>query len=435
MARHKKNEIAVGLTVIVVLALTVTIVTALGDWSHTFSDEQEITVKLPYQTGLKGLTEGSPVFLGGAKIGQVTETGIESKPADSGQTTVSVYFRMFLPADYPLRDDCVFLADSNLLGGQVSLVIKDLGADGELLTDGQSLTATMDGGITQTLETFREKVQYEFSRDREDSFLSLLVKTAENLERVSGKIDQQMSPDGEKKTLMAKVHKILEQLNHITDTVNYQFSPDSEDGSIAKLNRVLDSLSTSLGQIDQLIDSNKTDITETVRSLKTTAKHLEKELPDMIAALKPALAKADAVMDQARNGLAHFKSTMQSTDEIMSVNRGRIDSLIANFQQVSSTMKLTSSEIRRAPWRLLYKPKKDERQLQQLVDAAGNFATAAERLDNATLNMQTALKAATSQPGADLSVDPSRLSAMIADLEAGFTHYKNAEDKFWNEIK
>ena len=77
MAKKQHNEVAVGMTVLAALALTVYIVVVLGDWSNLFTDKQKITVRMSDVKGRKGLAKGSPVFLGGAKIGQIIEAGVD----------------------------------------------------------------------------------------------------------------------------------------------------------------------------------------------------------------------------------------------------------------------------------------------------------------------------------------------------------------------
>ena len=81
MSKKKHNELAVGLTVCVTLILTIYIVVTLADWSALVTTQKEITVKLPYKTGLKGLGKGSPIQLGGVKIGSISNAGIFASEA------------------------------------------------------------------------------------------------------------------------------------------------------------------------------------------------------------------------------------------------------------------------------------------------------------------------------------------------------------------
>ena len=95
MAKKTRNEVAVGITVVVVLALTVYIVIALGDWDTLFVSQQEITVRQSYCAGIRGLNKGSAVHLGGMRIGQIVSTDIrKSATVSTGSESIHVFFTM-----------------------------------------------------------------------------------------------------------------------------------------------------------------------------------------------------------------------------------------------------------------------------------------------------------------------------------------------------
>ena len=103
--------------------------------------------------------------------------------------------------------------------------------------------------------------------------------------------------------------------------------------------------------------------------------------------------------------------------------------IIRNFNEVSVNLKTASREIRRAPWRLLYKPQKGELHIQGLIDSAGDFATAAELLDNASLRLRATVDTAAAE-----GIDDEQIPAMISELEDSFERFKEAEAKFWEEL-
>jgi len=117
MAKKNRNEVTVGITTLVVLLLTIYIVVMLADWSSMFTKHQEITVSLPYKVGLKGLSKGSPVHIGGMKVGQITETMIKKLEEPVSDCNVYVYFTIKIPEQYQLRKDCVLLVQSNVWEG------------------------------------------------------------------------------------------------------------------------------------------------------------------------------------------------------------------------------------------------------------------------------------------------------------------------------
>ncbi|MHC4458921.1 MAG: hypothetical protein ACYS0I_17910, partial [Planctomycetota bacterium] len=98
---------------------------------------------------------------------------------------------------------------------------------------------------------------------------------------------------------------------------------------------------------------------------------------------------------------------------------------------VSVNFKLTSQEVRRAPWKLLYKPSQKEFKIQSLVDSAGAFAAGAERLDSTALRLQ---KLMATMDDKEL-IDKNQIKSMVSELEASFEQFQIAEQNFWEELK
>jgi ABC-type transporter Mla subunit MlaD len=339
MARRIRNEVAVGITVLAVLVLSIYIVITLADWSNLLTAKQHITVRLPYKVGLKGLIDGSPVHLGGVKIGQITHTEIgKLDPTSSDTNDIYVYFTMKIPQQYQLRRDCVLMAQSNVLGGQALLSIEALGHKGEIIKDGETADLTLGDSV---LEAFRR----EFNSDNPDSILAL---------------------------------------------VKYEVNRNNTDSIVA--------------------------------SLKKVAAQLEKGIPAITGQIEQTFAKADSALDTAQSALKNLKKL--TGDE-------RIDRTISNLEEVSVNFKLTSQEVRRAPWKLLYKPSQKEFKIQSLVDSAGAFAAGAERLDSTALRLQ---KLMATMDDKEL-IDKNQIKSMVSELEASFEQFQIAEQNFWEELK
>jgi len=412
MAKKHRNEVAVGITVLVVLVLTIYIVVVLADWSNLTTKQQKITVQLPYRVGLKGLMERSPIFLGGAKIGQIIAV---ERPGPLGEDPDELFvsFTMKIPAQYQLRQDCVLAPESNVLGGQASLAIKDLGAKGQIIQPGQTVQLPLQKSIADTMDAIKRelnadvpgslmhRIKHEFNRDNDDAVITSIAEAATNLKQITDKIDQQFSFDEEQKSLIVKIHLALDKLN------------------------------ASLDQIDELVETNKAPVTETIASLRDTARSVKEKVPPLLDDLKKALAKADVALDATRLALDDLKELTSSVKDAFKVNRPTIDRIVRNLNEISVNLKLASREIRRAPWKLVYKPKKSELYLHAVIDSAGAFASGAESLDDASVRLQSMLQSTDES----LPLDRKRLDAIIAELETSFTNFQKAEEKFWNELK
>jgi ABC-type transporter Mla subunit MlaD len=316
MARKARNEVAVGITVLAVLALAIYIVVMLADWSSLFSSKQKITVRLPYRMGLKGLAEGSPVHLGGVKIGNITHTDIKkAQPGAEDANDIYVFFTMKISQQYQLRSDCELLPQSNVLGGETVLSIEDLGGDGEIIQDGQT-------------------------------------------------VDLRLADD-------------------VMETIKREFNPNNPDSFIA---------------------------------------HIKKDIPAITERLQQTITKANTALDTAQAALENLKEF--SDDE-------RIDRIVGNIKEVSTNLKLTSQEVRRAPWKLLYRPQEREYRIQALVDSAGAFAAGAEQLDDTAMRLQRLVEATDDKA----PMDKNKIQSMVSELELTFEQFQKAENKFWQELE
>jgi ABC-type transporter Mla subunit MlaD len=435
MAQKKSNEVAVGITVLVVLALTIYIVVALADWSSLVTDYQKIIVKVDYKIGLKGLSTGSPINLGGFKIGQITKTFVcsEKQKDESGSDTdsVCVAFVMKIPVHYQLRDDCQLMPQSNMLGGQAILSIESLGSKGKVISDGETvklalaedvLTALKKEFDAQDPDSLLARLKYEMNRQEKDSIVASLVATADNLRSITAKIKYEVSDDEQQKNLMSKVHSIVDRLSTVSEHIKIQLDSGNKEAAMAKLNSALDKLNSAIGEIDALIKGNKAGITNMVDSLEKVAARLKDDIPTISDKIQKMLDKGEIAMDNAAQALAKIKGI---------VNDDRVEKLINDVAEIAVNLKLTSREVRRAPWKLLYKPKEKEMKIQGLVDSAGAFAAGAERLDSAAQQ----LKRAVTELGGKKPADEGALEQMLTELKTSFEQFQKAEKKFWEQME
>jgi small-conductance mechanosensitive channel len=195
------------------------------------------------------------------------------------------------------------------------------------------------------------------------------------------------------------------------------------DKFIGNITEVSDNLKPTITKLDTSLDNAKS----AMANLKdiTGDERVDKIIDNVTEAsekLKSSIAKLDTSLDGVQTTLKDLKAI--TGDE-------RIDRIIGNVNVVSSNLKLTAQEVRRAPWKLFYKPEEKEFRIQALVDSAGAFAAGAERLDNTALRLQKLMSVSDDE----LQVDKERIESIFSELEASFEQFKIAEQKFWEELK
>jgi ABC-type transporter Mla subunit MlaD len=223
--------------------------------------------------------------------------------------------------------------------------------------------------------------------------------------------------------------------------------------TIEKLDTALDAAKSAMVNLkditgDERVDKFIGNITEISSNLKPTVAKLDTSLDNAqsaMANLKDITGdeRVDKIIDNITEASSNLKNTIAkldtSLDSAQSTLKGlkeitgdeRIDRIISNVTAVSSNLKLTSQEVRRAPWKLFYKPEEKEFRIQALVDSAGAFAAGAERLDDTALRLQKLMSTSDEK----LQVDKDRIESIYSELEASFEQFKEAEKKFWEELK
>ncbi len=440
MGKKNSNEIIVGMTVVGVLALAVYIIVLLADFSRLTTDYQKITFKLPYEAGLQGLSVGSPVNLGGYKIGEVVDTEI-SVPEKTEPDRIYVLFSIEVPKHYHLHKNCVLVPEVNLLGSKAELNIDNLGDSVEMLNDGDIEEIVFGNNAFSALkneidlnnpDSILSSIKTELNRENEESLLGALSSTARKLKTIATNVEKELSVEGDKgETILKEFKAAVTNINEITETLHGEMDKSNSLAMISRMSSAMGKFDDSMDGFKEIVTGNKDDIHETISSLKNTAKQLEKDMPELTKKIDIIFDKASSGLDTAKEALIAFKSTGESANSLVEVNKDKIDKMIDNITEVSSNLKLVSEEVRRAPWRLLYKPEKKEMEIQATVDTAAAFAAGAERLDNAA----NSLKKAVGQLGDGVAVGGEKVKQIIAELENSFDEFHKAEEKLWEEME
>src|SRR5690606_22892487 len=98
-----------------------------------------------------------------------------------------------------------------------------------------------------------------------------------------------------------------------------------------------------------------------------------------------------------------------------------------SLKKTGDNLKAASAEIRRSPWRLLYKPGKNEMANLNLFDSARAFAEGANDLADATTALRDALQ--TQQ------LDDQQLRNLLERLDLTFQKFNQVEQELRNQVE
>jgi hypothetical protein len=132
--------------------------------------------------------------------------------------------------------------------------------------------------------------------------------------------------------------------------------------------------------------------------------------------------KLHAMLDEGRATASSAREAIERIDGFVREQAPGLRRSLANARLASDQLKMTLAEVRRAPWRLLFRPDTRELEFELLYDSARAYAESAGDLRAAG----EALAAVRAEDGAD----QSRLAEMTEELSAALERYKRAEDAF-----
>ena len=142
------------------------------------------------------------------------------------------------------------------------------------------------------------------------------------------------------------------------------------------------------------------------------------------------LNKIDTLLDTGRQGLDDAVAVIQTIQrdyEGWAVNVGET---LADLSLTGQQVKLASIELRRSPWKLLYRPDADELEHEQLYEAARSFALAASDLKAASASAQRILD----RHGEDLADDEGAFKRLQEHVIDSLSRYEKAQQDLFDVL-
>lgn len=278
MDSNKKTEMLVGLFVFVGLLLLGGLVLQFGRVKEVFKDTYTLRVAFPNASGIK---DGSPVFLGGSRVGKVKD-----KPRLNDTFTGVII-------DIELFKEVMVPADATISIGSAGLM-------------GDALVEIKPTG--EATDKFIPHDHSEIIVGNQSGGLSDLQGQAEN---VAKKVDVVLD---DVRSALAEMKGSLEKIN----------KGALGDPTINDFKKSIEHLHNTMERVDEKVfgDENTAQIKATLADLKDAAasfkassKNLEestKKIGPMFDKLDPAIAKADRVMTTADESLQSIKKAADS---------------------------------------------------------------------------------------------------------------------------
>ncbi len=189
---------------------------------------------------------------------------------------------------------------------------------------------------------------------------------------------------------------------------------DSAFDAAGKLGPIVDDVKLAVADAKAMIEDNRPRFDDTIKNVQELAQKFNTKGWDDI----------QAILDKGRKGLDDFADIAEKAAVFVRQELPELRTVVANARLASDQLKLTTAEVRAAPWKLLA-PVTGRKDLENeaLFESARAYAVAVSNLRAASESLQS------TAAGEDVA-DKATLDAMVADIEAAFRTYKAAEKNF-----
>jgi ABC-type transporter Mla subunit MlaD len=421
-AEMRRNNIRTGLFVSLTLLLAVAIIMVLSGVRESFTPHQEYVVTYPIDDGIADLNAGSAVRVGGVPLGKV----VEVEPVLEGDepfSTIEVRFR--LDKRVPLRADAVILVSGPLIGSDSWLEIPSVGTAGAGSAVGTRIVGRsapgLLGSLLGTIGTDASQLVESVKIDYEAHIQPAIIDFRET--------------NAEVRALVASVRE--EKWPGWSSSVDDIL--DEAGTASVTLNETLDGGKAFVGKANAVVDENRDRMTTTMENavavterFKAAGENVEATSLAAKAAVErfngETIRKANELLDRGKGAIDEAIiaiTTMRREYEGWSV---RVGDTLANATLASQQIKLAAAEIRRSPWKLLYRPQDQELEHELLYESTRSFAMAAADLKAASESVQRILD----RHGDRLASDDVTLARISANLAESMDNYSHAQSQLFD---
>lgn len=417
--RARRNNILAGLLVLFAVSATVTVVIILGGALEAFG-KRDYTVRFPIETGAEGIEVGSRVSVGGVNVGTVK--GREF--AISGDTIEGIDVTIAIEKAILLREGTVAFLQLPILGGTGSINFSKLGEGGPLAEDDLIEGRIAPPGILSSAG-FGEEQAENLRR-----IISSARETTDRVNEITKRFGETVVPDVE--TIVGSTRERyptwLDRIDSITTNA---------DETVARGPAIAEQIENRVTEFRQLVEDVRPIINENRETIRTALVNFEDATANTRQITEQARTfmdrvngemseKAIAILESGRAGLDEARGAITKADSMLSENRPQLRSSMANFRLASDQLRDTLIEVRRSPWRLLYRPDTRELEYELLYDAARAYAGAVTNLRSAAESLESV---AASQDG-----NTEEVAALTSEIEQAFDRYREAEEFFLQQL-
>ncbi len=392
-----KNALKAGIFIIIALAMGLTVFFLVA--GSGLGRGQSWTVRFDVDDDVGGVGPGADVRVGGVTVGKVQRVRLSD---DLGSVDVDIA----LPGDIRLRQGANVVIQTTVTG--TAWLNFDTLGQGEPLARGSII------------------------QGEAGTFSNLVAAVNRLTPAVTSLVDDVRGET------VPRVNEVLGKTSRTMDSV---------EGTVQRFGDAADRTASAAATVDELVQKNRENLDRTLANLREVsdqapelvenANLLVNKWADAADSVRTTLEgtgeKLNAVLEDAEviaedmKGIGQdTQSTIREVHGLIAGNRGKIEQIINRMRDTSATLSLAAAEIRRSPWRLLYRPDGSQRESLDLYDAARRFAEGANALQDAAVALSDAAN--------DQTANPEQVEALLLDLQRRFQEFERMERLLYERL-
>lgn len=423
------NNIRAGAFVLATVVIGVAVFVVLSGWDP-FISRTPYKARFTVAQGIDGLAAGSDVKVGGLLKGTVTGiTPVYSETSKGTKSLNSILVDFNMDQDVTLYSNAQVTRYMPLLGGSAWLNFDNVGGPtpqdpgATKLPSGGEISATAGGGMLATLLGPTDAARTSDALGNIDKFTTFLMEIPE--------------------TWHKKVVPMIDNAQSIIGDLRQDYGPwskkvttflDNIDAAAMKINRDLDEVPPILASAKKDLDDIGELVTTNTPKIDTAMDNLVTMSGDGKAILSKfrtkTMAEIDEILQKGLQGITTLDDALDRIDSELALRMPDITATLANLRQASTQLKLTTLEVRRSPWKLLYTPSSDVLAHENLYSASRDYVLATTELESAASSFREVFE-----------LDPDLLERqpqIRQDVEKyvldSLERFKKAQERLFSEI-
>ena len=284
-------------------------------------------------------------------------------------------------------------------------------------------------------EAQMRKLQQELDRRDPQALLGKIHATVDALRTLAGNVAAQ-TDTSDAQALLYKIHRVIDNINDITAQLRRQVDVGDEQALLCKINDAVDNFRAAVVQIRRQTDpGDEQSMVAKLHSILDKLNDAAEVVRAWLGENEPRLTQAirnltDELLPKIHGLVDQLSLAVREGKEMIVLNRDKFQGMIDDFREMSAHLRMVADDVRRAPWKLLYRPGAEELAEQKLLDAVSAFAIAASELDDSLGRLQALQKVSDGK----LVVPREQLLKSIEQLNQSMVKFKQAEKKLWHQL-